>query len=87
MKIRSEERCEVHFFENLINGMERMKGKVNGCSLRENHNLGGGHEGQVDFEKLRVSENGFGYGDMKGINKGLEKRYYVCLECGFLYRA
>ena len=68
-----------------MDGMKRMKSRVRACSLRENHNSGEGHEGQVDFESLRAGENEFGYGDFRGINEGLDGRYYVCLGCGFLY--
>jgi len=87
MKIRSEERCEVHFFDNLLNGIEKMGVRVKDCSFRENHGKGERHEGQVDFEKLRTEDNGFGYKDFSGINEGLDGRHYVCLGCGFLYRS
>ena len=75
----------MHFFDNLLNGIERMRWRVKDCPLRENHGKGEGHEGQVDFEKLRIEDNGFGYRDMRGINGGLKNKYYVCLKCGYLY--
>ena len=51
--------------------------KVKKCSLKENHGKGDKYDGQVDFERIE---------GMKGINLGVERRYFVCLECGLLYK-
>ena len=70
------DRPEMHFWSNLDEGRRRAREKVENCSLKENHGKGESYDGQVDFEKIE---------GMRGINEGLERRYYVCLNCRFLY--
>lgn len=68
---------ERHFWPNLDEGRRTAKEKVENCSFKENHGKGEGYGGQVDFERIER---------MKGMNEGFEKRYFVCLECGYLYK-
>lgn len=71
------DRPEKYFWPNLDEGRRRAREKVGNCTLKENHGKGERYDGQSDFERIE---------GMKGMNEGLEKRYFVCLNCGFLYK-